>query len=84
MTTLGFKQIIEACEEKLGTKLECVDGGWRVQGNIYLRPVRDRLHVCELRASGEETEYSSIGMAAPKQLVESFANELSLFVRSMG
>jgi hypothetical protein len=78
---LGFDQIISICENAVGRKFSPVSDGWHVSGEVFLRPAQDRLLVIETHPNGEEASISSIGMAAPKQLVESFANELSLFVR---
>jgi hypothetical protein len=80
----GFESIIEACEKKMERKFAVLDNGWHVTGEVFLRAVKDRLLVMESHPNGEEALVTSIGMAAPKQLVESFANELSLFVRSVG
>jgi hypothetical protein len=81
---IGFESIIEACEKKMKQKFAVLNNEWHVTGEVFLRTEKDRLLVMESHPNGEEALIASIGMAAPKQLVESFANELSLFIRSAG
>jgi hypothetical protein len=78
---LGFDQIISICESAVGRKFCPVSDGWHVSGEVFLRPAQDRLLVIETHPNGEEASITSIGMAAPKSLAESFARDLALFVR---
>lgn len=78
---IGFESIVTACEEAVGRKFSPRSDGWHVSGEVFLRVDRDRLQVVETHPNGEEVLITSIGMAAPKALAESFAYDLALFVR---
>lgn len=78
---IGFESIISKCEEKVGRKFGPVSDGWHVSGDFFLKVCLDRLILVEEHPNGEEAQITSIGMAAPKALAESFANDLALFVQ---